>query len=228
MGIPKTDDLGRYLGHRLVHKGRSGYDFSDILQKVRYKLNGWKTLVLSRAARLTLAQSVLSNMGIFHMQLQRLPRRVHMELDKAIKNCVRGSTTTCKEVHLLNWNVLCSPKEEGEAGLMKAEDMNKALLIKLGWRLLTGGDETWARMLREKYIMGKDGPVSFKKKRRSSKTWQGIIWGSELLQTRLCRKVNSGNRAHFWIDRWLEDFPLIDKALLLIEDGKLNSCVKDF
>lgn len=109
-----AEDIGRYPGHRLIHKRRGGYDFDDILQKVRDRFDGWKTKVLSRAARLTLAQSMLSNMGAFHMQLQRLPRRVHKEFDKAIKSCVWGSTATCKKIHLLNWDVLCSPKSVGE------------------------------------------------------------------------------------------------------------------
>lgn len=87
MGVPKTDDLGRYLGHRLIHKGRCGNGFDDLLQRVRDKLDGWKTGCLSRTAILTLAQSVLSNMGMFHMQLQRLPRRRHKELDMNIKSC---------------------------------------------------------------------------------------------------------------------------------------------
>lgn len=65
IGIPKTDDLGRYLGHRLIHKGRCSNGFCDLLQKVKDKLDGWKIGVLSRAPRLTLAQSVLSNMGGF-------------------------------------------------------------------------------------------------------------------------------------------------------------------
>lgn len=99
---PKTEDLGRYLRHCLIHKGRGGSNFGDILQKVRDKLDGWKIEVLSRAVRLTLAQHVLSNTGIIHMQLQRLPKKVHKEVNIAIRSCVWGSTSTCKKIHLLN------------------------------------------------------------------------------------------------------------------------------
>lgn len=33
MGIPRTIELGKYLGHRLIHGGRGGMGFEDLLQK---------------------------------------------------------------------------------------------------------------------------------------------------------------------------------------------------
>lgn len=80
------------------------------------KLAGWKTRCLSCAGRLTLAQSVLSNMAAFHMQLQRLPTRIHNELDKAIDNGIWGSSISNKKVHLRNRDILCRPIVCGGAG----------------------------------------------------------------------------------------------------------------
>lgn len=70
--------------------------------------------------------------------------------------------------------------------------MNRALLAKLGWRMLKYGEETWCRLLREKYRFNDEGPMIFKKKQRCSKIWQGIVWSSELLQLGLCWKINRG------------------------------------
>lgn len=56
MGVPRIDDLGWYLGHHLVPKGRGSDGFDDLLKKVRDKLDGWKTGILSRATRLTLGR----------------------------------------------------------------------------------------------------------------------------------------------------------------------------
>lgn len=49
MGVPRTTELGRYLGHHLVQKGRNRYGYSEIIQKVKDKLDGWKSKCLSRA-----------------------------------------------------------------------------------------------------------------------------------------------------------------------------------
>lgn len=42
LGIPFSNKLGTYLGHRLIHKGRSSMMEMDLVQKVRKKLEGWK------------------------------------------------------------------------------------------------------------------------------------------------------------------------------------------
>lgn len=73
LGIPRTREMGRYLGHQVVHQERNKKAHEMILQKVRNKLDGWKSKTLSRSRRITLAQSVISNMANFQMQVQRLP-----------------------------------------------------------------------------------------------------------------------------------------------------------
>lgn len=65
--------------------------------------------------------------------------------------------------------------------LRRAKGMHKALLAKLGWRMITRKDELWAKMLRNKYGLMEDGPVVFRKKQRASSTWRGLEWAGELL-----------------------------------------------
>lgn len=100
-------------------------------------MEGWKAKCMSRAGRITLAQSILNNMTIFHMQLQRLPSKIHKELDKAVRHYIWGSSAERRKIHLINWDVVCRLKERGGLGVRKSEAMNKALLAKLAWRVLT-------------------------------------------------------------------------------------------
>lgn len=86
MGIFRTRDLGKYLGFHINQEGRNTRAHQMILQKVNKKLSGWKSLCLSRAGRLTLAQLVINTIPIFIMQLEKLLAKVHEELDKAMKN----------------------------------------------------------------------------------------------------------------------------------------------
>lgn len=76
LGIPLTLELGRYLGHHLIYKGRSGSRQCTLLEKVKGKLEGWKSSCLSRAGRLTLAKSVLSNMVAFTCSVKDCQRRI--------------------------------------------------------------------------------------------------------------------------------------------------------
>lgn len=88
------------------------------------KLSGWKTKCLSTTGRLTLAKTVISNMANFYMQTERLPASVRKEVDRAVRQCVWRASADQRKVHILSWEILCRPKERGEAWLRKAEFMN--------------------------------------------------------------------------------------------------------
>lgn len=90
MGIPRTKKIGKYLGHHIVVDGKNRERLKELLQKVYRKMEGWKLNCLSRAGRLTLAQTVIGSIPIFNMQLERLPNWVHKYLDKAARKCVWG------------------------------------------------------------------------------------------------------------------------------------------
>lgn len=72
-----------------------------------------------------------------------------------------------RRIHLVAWDKLCRPKERGGIGLKRASEMNKALLAKLGWRLLTNRNEIWSMILAEKYDVHFEEAVEFTKKQRS-------------------------------------------------------------
>lgn len=173
--VPLTEKLGRYLGHDLIHKGWSGHLQGTLIQKAKRKLEGWKSSCLSRAGRLTMAKAVLNNIANFHMQGQRLSAGTHRELDRLVQQCIWGSSTLKNKVHLLGWDVLCKPKSEGGAGLRRAEDMNRCLLAKLGWRILTCERETWCKVMRSKYNVQEESSLLFRNKQRQSNIWRGLF-----------------------------------------------------
>lgn len=137
LGIKQSADLGVYLEQNVQHQGHSNRANSRLLERVRGRLDGWKSKTLSLAGRLTLAKSVINSMGVFQMQVQRLPTYAHKKLDSYVKSCVWGDSEHSKKTHLLSWETLCKPKENGGFGMKRAADMNKALLAKLCWRMMT-------------------------------------------------------------------------------------------
>lgn len=142
------------------------------------------------------------------MQVQQLPASVHKELDRYVRRCVWGDSDSVKRIHLVSWEVLCKPKEEGDFGLRKAESMNKAMMAKLCWRLLTQGEDMWAMIVRRKYGLNDTGPLVFKHKQRASLTWRGLEWASDLLLKGLRWRAVDGRRIRLWEDTWLDDKPL--------------------
>lgn len=90
-GIPATTKLGKYLGTQLVHQRHSKAQYAQLVEKYHKRLDSWKTKVLSLVGRITLANSVMTSLPVYHMQMSRLPSSVFKELDKLVRKCIWGS-----------------------------------------------------------------------------------------------------------------------------------------
>lgn len=54
----------------------------------------------------------------------------------------------------MSWQKVCLPKRDGGLGIRLTGKMNKALLAKIGWRIIHENKSLWARVLRSKYKVG--------------------------------------------------------------------------
>lgn len=88
--IKHTYNIGRYLGFPLLAGRATKNDFSFLLDKINMRLAGWKSKLLSRAGRVTLAKSVISSMPIYRMQNLWLPIGVCDRIDSCMRRFVWG------------------------------------------------------------------------------------------------------------------------------------------
>lgn len=51
------------------------------------------------------------------------------------------------------WDRICAPKACGWLGFRKMEDINKAMICKLGWSLACEKDRIWVKALKSKYFL---------------------------------------------------------------------------
>lgn len=86
-----TDDLGRYLGVRIVHQRLTKRIYSAIVEKVNKILASWKSKTLSLIARVTLIEAVTSAIPIYFMQTTRISFAVCKSLDKINRDFLWGS-----------------------------------------------------------------------------------------------------------------------------------------
>ena len=82
LGIQPTNNLGRYLGFPILHKGRNGNAYNFVIKKVQDKLTGWKAQVLSPARRRMLINSASTPIVEYYMQCCALPVKVCQAVDK--------------------------------------------------------------------------------------------------------------------------------------------------
>ena len=136
LNIQATNNLGKYLGFPLKHKNVERNQYNFIVERVINRLAGWKSKFLSFASRTVLVKSVMLAMSNHVMQEVTLPSHLCEKLDKINRDFLWGySTDGKKKMHLVGWNKIIKPKEQGGLGIQSAKEKNIALLAKLNWRM---------------------------------------------------------------------------------------------
>ncbi|KAK2421878.1 hypothetical protein QL285_032459 [Trifolium repens] len=74
--IRPTDRFDKYLGFKMFYGKVSKQDFSDIYDRVSSKLASWKSRLLNKPGRVVLANSVISSLPSYHMQINWLPQDI--------------------------------------------------------------------------------------------------------------------------------------------------------
>ena len=70
---------------------------------------------------------------------------------KLIGTFLWGSTSEKRRLHLVGWNKIIRPKEEGGLGIQATKIKNLALLAKLNWRMNQEKESIWAKVILGKY-----------------------------------------------------------------------------
>lgn len=174
--IPRTENLGRYLGVPSMHGRMKNRLFSPIIERVDSALEGWKSKQLSFSGRVVLAQSAISAIPLFAMQTILLPKGVTDTIERSICKFIWGSSSGSNKrgIHLVSWEKLTEPKNNGGLGLRSMANMNLALLAKLGWRLITEHNSLWAKVMGAKYMHARHEVSNFIAKQEASTTWKGL------------------------------------------------------
>ena len=122
LNILATNNLGKYLGFPLKHKGSNRNQFNFVAKRAISKLSGWKAQLLSFAGMTVLVKSVM------------LASHLCDKLDKIRRDFLWGTIQEKKKTHMVGWSKIIKPKDEG-LGIQEANAKNVALLAKLNWRM---------------------------------------------------------------------------------------------
>ena len=228
MEIPRTYDLGQYLGMPTINSRVSKQMFAKISDRVNKRLAGWKSKLLSTAGRVTLIQSTLSSIPYFAMQTANLPKSLCDDLDRKVRRFLWGGNSEQKKVHKVCWEVVTKNKECGGLGIRSMRHVNSAFMMKLGWRLLTEKESLWSRVLRSKYCNGRCDLDMFQEKANSSNAWRGILNGVPLLRHGIRKEIGNGKHTSFWHHNWAFNKPLSLLATSPIPPSSIDLSVSDY
>ena len=119
-----------YLGIRMYHTRLHNKNRKMMEDRFERKLSIWKSKMLSYGGRLTLINSVLSNMSMYMFLFFEIPREVLKRLYYFRSRFFWQGDGHKQKYRLTKWNVLCRPKEQGGLGILDLEIQNKCLLCK--------------------------------------------------------------------------------------------------
>jgi len=146
IGIPITDDLGKYLGvptlSRRVNKATFQYVIDRWINALR---DGERSVSL--LGRVTLIKSTLTTIPAHTIQTCRLPRTVCGGLDRKVRRFLWAGSNAEWKPHLVAWATVTNPLTHGGLGLRPIRDLNSASTAKVGWRMLRDSEVIWARVL---------------------------------------------------------------------------------
>lgn len=228
-GIKSTRELGKYLGMPVLQKRINKDTFGEVLEKMTSRLSGWKGRFLSLAGRLTLTKAVLTSIPVHAMSTICLPKSMLDKLDRVARSFLWGSSPDHRKQHLVAWNTVTKPKGEGGLGIRTAQNMNKALIAKLGWRLLHDRESLWARLVRSKYKVGDFQDESWLVSKGTwSSTWRSVMTGlREVVLPGKSWILGDGRKIRFWMDRWLFKKILATDADVELPNGYESMLARD-
>ena len=207
LGIQATNNLGRYLGFPILHKGRNGNAYNFVIERVQDKLVGWKARVLSLAGKRVLINSASTPIVEYYMQCCALLAKVCKPVDKLHRDFLWVSTEEKRKLHLVNWNTVILPRDRGGLGMVEMQPRNEAYLANLCWRLANEQEAPWVRMLISKYFTNLR-IIEAGRKLPCSRTWAACKKEGPIFKRGLKWIINNGVATNLWSNFWLSFGPL--------------------
>ncbi|CAN1172833.1 Putative ribonuclease H protein At1g65750 [Linum perenne] len=117
------------------------------------------------------------------MQTSILPVSTCEEIDKWVRNFIWGTTAEERKIHLVAWDKICVPKENGGLRMRKVRQLNKAYITKLAFIFFKEKDRLWVCVLQHKYFKSSiSAGLEPRKLLSCSPLWKGITreWNTML------------------------------------------------
>ncbi|KAL9408205.1 hypothetical protein AB3S75_046705 [Citrus x aurantiifolia] len=162
----------------VIHSRVNKQTYQEILDKVNKRLSWWNAMHLSLAGRLTLTQLVIQTIPIYAMQTTKIPSGIRDKIDQACRHFIWSGAAGKKKMSLVKWDHICQPKLCGGLGLKNLSLMNEALLMKIGWGLISSPNSLWVQVLLSKYGLDHASLPNVLPTKYGSYMWKAVggIW----------------------------------------------------
>ncbi|KAH7542692.1 hypothetical protein FEM48_Zijuj02G0101100 [Ziziphus jujuba var. spinosa] len=173
LNLKELKDGALYLGNALVMGRNRSKEFMMVKERLQNRLVGWQSQLLSRAGKAILIRTVTQAIPIYTMSTFLVLTGVCRQMDSIVKRFWWSTKLGAKRfLALKSWSSICKPKSARGLGFKKFEDINKALIAKLGWFIAKDRDCLWVKLLKSSIDVWMD-PWVLDLESKVPKKWDG-------------------------------------------------------
>ncbi|KAJ4730974.1 RNA-directed DNA polymerase (reverse transcriptase)-related family protein [Rhynchospora pubera] len=220
----KVQGEERYLGIIIGERGDIKRNGRLLLEKIRTKLSGWKSHMLSHAGRMILIKAVLMSIPVYAMSLEMLPKGILNDINRLMAKFLWGKTDQTRYLTLIGWQKICKPTEYGGLGIKNLEKFGEALFLKMVWSVMADEDKTWVQICKSKYFP----VVGFWRAQcanNSSKMWRQILKLRDTFKHQVKWQLGDGSRVNALSQPWYDDWTVQWEATHADRRLKVSSLV---
>ncbi|KAL3642837.1 hypothetical protein CASFOL_013652 [Castilleja foliolosa] len=190
---------------------KSFHSFTWISFTRRRDLNSFSTVLFDeqsfRASKTVLVKAVALAVPSYAMSVHLFPKGTCDKMDAHIRKFWWGTNANGNSFMPKCWDSICAPKSKGGLGFRRLNDMNRALIAKLAWYVLTNKDVLWVKLLNAKYLRGKNFPTDDIHSNNSSWLWKDISSCRDIIKKGAICTVNANSLVSIWKDPWIPSYP---------------------
>ncbi|XP_060200458.1 uncharacterized protein LOC132628710 [Lycium barbarum] len=203
-GVEKTTGFSRgsfpfvYLGCPISHARKRKTDYSELIKKVKDKLQAWKERLLSPGGKVVLILSVLQSVPIHLLSAMKPLKCVIKEIYQNFAKFFWSNKEDVKSRHWAAWLNMSFPKEVGGLGFRSLFDVSKTLCAKLWWNFRTS-NSLWANYLWNKYC--KRQYPQYVQWKGGTQVWKIMLEARDSIEQEIWWETKSGT-ANVWFYNW--------------------------
>lgn len=151
-GMRHQSFLITYLGCPLFAGKKKLSHFSGLINKITGRIRGWHTKLLSSGGRVVLIRHILLALPI-HLLSAVHPLKETLEaIEKYMARFFWLGKDSGGKHHLISWENLCYPYQEGGTNFRRLKDICQAFKCKQWWNL-RNSSSLWSEFMKAKYFL---------------------------------------------------------------------------
>ncbi|XP_060965512.1 uncharacterized protein LOC133034440 [Cannabis sativa] len=203
--MPQADERSMYLGLPSTMGRNKSAVLGFLKDRVRKKLQGWDSKILSRAGKEVLIKSVAQALPSYAMNVFLLPLEISRDIESTMARFWwKSSSKDNKGIPWMSWDRMCNSKSNGGLGFRSLHDFNLALLGKQGWRFLTRTESLVTRIFKARYFPH-GTYLTATIGNNPSFVWRSIWEAQSLVRAGVRWSVGNGSSINVLNEPWLPD-----------------------